>query len=423
MLAFLSSSIYSPLLVVGIILILAHLVARLCFFSHLTRANRLFSSGQWLPLRFHDSPCTGTFRNVFETVEFSTCDGLTLRGSYFHSTSPQKRGVILYFHEMNGNRWSISPYIDVICDSGFDLLTFDQRGHGESDLFEKFHQTPWVTIHDLDDVNAAVNYLYHRQNTESSSNEIGVFGLGKGATLALCCASGDSRVKAVVMDTPAYEGHIYKKNCLTAFMKNFPTLASRNFSLSIVLLGKTLAYLVAYPFIKFFTVWQRFMMSVWCKGTFVNAWSMIKKMNKPILILYNKTDVSCNSHAFVSLPQIHAFCRRMTFRPKICIFSGPERADIDGGAAIVENPDDESLKVFGHKITSFFEENLDPVKGAEKEQIIDYSYSEEGESKKSGSETVSDTVAWNRDNRLPTNAFVYQTISHRPVERNRKVLS
>lgn len=356
MLTFFSSSIYSPLLVVAIALILAHLVARLCFFSYLSRADRLFAAGQWLPLRFHDSPESGTFKSSFEQIEFSTCDGLTLRGSYFQSTSPQKQGVILYFHEMNGNRWSISPYVDAVCGAGFDLLTFDQRGHGESDAFAKFHQTPWITTHDLDDVKAAVDYLHKRQNFRDSNENIGVFGLGKGATLALCCASRDDRVKAVVMDAPAQEGQIYKKNCLTAFAKAFPALAMRKFSLFAKLLAKSFVCIVAYPFIKLFTVWQRFMMSLWCRGTFVNAWPMIKKMDKPILILYNTTDPEFGSNSFVSLPQIHAFRQRMSVRPKICIFNDSDASN------------EESLKMFARKITAFFTETFTPGRVLERTQ-------------------------------------------------------
>ena len=295
--------------------------------SHLARSNRLFSEAPWLPLRRLDTDVKATVRiRDCESLEFQTKDGLTLRGSFFRRISPLDRGTILYIHEMNGNRWSVLPYLDKLRQNGFNLLTFDQRGHGESDSSAKSHPTPWVTRTDLDDVRAVIEgfcslreYSLTHEAGESLAHSVekdfglGVFGSGKGATLALCSASLDSRVQAVVMDSPAPEGRLYEKNCLTAFAKSGKLLATHHFAMFLALSLKTLVYLAACPVFSLVYTWQRFMFSLWCGGNFVNTWKIIKKQRKPILILHDGLD-SC-----VSLPQIHSFCHRMTVRPQICI--------------------------------------------------------------------------------------------------------
>ena len=282
--------------------------------SYLARSNRLFSNGPWLPLRLSGGDFDHSRQeNESESVEFLTKDGLTLRGSFFHRNSPINRGTILFFHELNGNRWSVLPYLENLRKEGFNLFTFDQRGHGESESPTQTHPTPWITVNDLEDTAAAVEYLQNLLNSQRSEEQLGVFGLGKGATLALCCASRDSQVQAVVMDSPAPAYRLYEKNCLTDFGKLAPHFATRHFVWFSVLGMKTLFYLAACPIFTLISAWRRFMFSLWCGGNFVDTWTIVKKLRKPVLILHSGLE-SC-----VTLPQIHAFCRRMPVRPKICL--------------------------------------------------------------------------------------------------------
>ena len=277
--------------------------------SYLVRSNRLFSKGPWLPLRIQDLNFhPSQLESNSEPIEFLTKDGLTLRGSFFHQNSPKARGTILFFHELNGNRWSVFPYLENLRNEGFHLCTFDQRGHGNSETSDQNRPVPWVTASDLDDMTAVVEYLQNR-----TALPLGVFGLGKGATLALCCAGQVDRVQAVVMDSPAHEDRLYEKNCLTAFQKLAPHFATHHFSKFVALSIKTLFYLIACPFITLFSAWRRFVFSVWYGGNFVNTWTIVKKLRKPILVLHGDLD-SC-----VKLSQIRAFCRQMPLRPTICL--------------------------------------------------------------------------------------------------------
>ena len=296
--------------------------------SHLSRSCRIFSSGSWLPLRNPETMKDEIIgQHAPEEIEFCTEDGIKLKGSYFKHSSRNHRGVVLYCHEMNGTRWGIGPFIGKIRDAGFDLFTFDQRGHGESESFDKFHATPWVTTYDLDDVRSAVDYLCSRyENSGQGSPEFRIFGLGKGATLALCCAGLDKRIQSVIMDCPAPEERLYEKNCLTTLFKSGTHLFTRRFSLFLTLVFKSILYVLVCPFLTAFAAWRRFMMSLWYGGTFVNTCSIIRKLRKPILIIHGDLE-SC-----VSVEQIQSFRHRMSIRPRIWLVKGssvPDAPDCD----------------------------------------------------------------------------------------------
>lgn len=300
--------------------------------SHLSRSSRLFSTGPWLPLRDHVESAD-IHECEAEDISFSTRDGLALKGSYFPQRSRQRRGIILYAHEMNGNRWSVVPFLDKLRNSGFDVFTFDQRGQGESEIFEKFHTTPWITAYDIQDIESALDYVELRNSGLPLKNregaKIGIFGLGKGATLALCCAGLDDRIQCVVMDSPAPEDRLYERNCLTSLARSGSVLATRRFSMFLTLLVKSAVRVVACPFLALYFTWRRFMLSLWCGGSFVNIWPIIRKMRKPIMILHGGLE-SC-----VSLEQIHSFSHRMSVRPKIWL-SGKTDSDSSQEEKIAE---------------------------------------------------------------------------------------
>ncbi len=303
----------------------------------MARSCRLFSSGPWLPLRDFDFASDDA-----ESIEFSTKDELTLRGSFYQHAGERRRGTIVYYHEMNGNRRSIGPHVKKIREAGFGLLTFDQRGHGQSDAFEKFHPTPWVSKYDLADIRAAVDYVVARPDYEGTG--IGVFGLGKGATLALCSASLDPRVGAVVMDCPAPEERLYEKNCWIALTKSGTALATRRFALFSGLLLKAMIYLIACPFISLFSAWRRFILSLWYGGSFVNTWHIVRRLRKPILILHGELNSG------VDLEQVHSFCQRMPVRPKLWL----GKPLTESGLTIEETTDP-----LGQKVVSFFSKTID----------------------------------------------------------------
>jgi pimeloyl-ACP methyl ester carboxylesterase len=176
------------LIALGLVL---HLVAWLV---QVPVATRVFGDMPWLPAE-SCGPLDGG-----EPVEFTTRDGVRLSGSYLSAPLGRRRGVIAFCHELNGDRWSALPYTRELLRRGFDILTFDFRNHGESGRIAGYEPMPWVTTYEVNDVRAAVDYLASRESVKTLP--IGLLGISRGGTAALCAAGRDGRVSAIVIDGP-----------------------------------------------------------------------------------------------------------------------------------------------------------------------------------------------------------------------------
>jgi len=165
-----------------------HLASRLLY---VPAAAKMFGQTPWLPSGWREPLEEG------ERVEVTAVDGIRLRGSYLKTTAPQRLGVVACCHEFNGDRWNMFPYADGLRRRGFDVFLFDFRNHGASDRIAGYEPTPWVTTYEVNDVRAVIDYLASRE--DASRQGVGLFGVGKGATVALCVAD-DPRVRALVVD-------------------------------------------------------------------------------------------------------------------------------------------------------------------------------------------------------------------------------
>lgn len=133
-----------------------------------------------------------------EECEFPTADGLTLRGTYLQHRNGERRGVILFGHELNGDRWNATPYVVDLLDAGYDIFTFDFRNHGASDVDPKFKPRPWITTFDAADFRAAVDYVTSRSDADPRG--VGVLGISRGGGAAMSVVGGDSRVRCLFTD-------------------------------------------------------------------------------------------------------------------------------------------------------------------------------------------------------------------------------
>jgi len=303
-------SIGQPLLVFLAISVLLHLLARVLFLSSRVRSRRLFGGTPWLPLRFSNSCSNG------EEVEFTTTDRMALRGTYFSAPVGQRRGVVLFCHELNGNRYNVAPFLKPLLDSGFDLLAFDFRNHGQSAKTLYGLPTPWMTQSDLEDVKAAVEYLLSRIGDEGI--EVSIFGLGKGATVALCVAGSDSRVKSVVLDAPIPENRLFEKNCWELLSKAVRS-AKRDVRISVSLFFRAILFSLLRPIRSLYFAWQRFVLGKWFGCRFINPWPLAKKVRQPMMIIHGHADSKTRAE------QIQAFCDRLPNRPRLWIVPASSR--------------------------------------------------------------------------------------------------
>ncbi|MDR3108897.1 MAG: hypothetical protein LBU65_04305, partial [Planctomycetaceae bacterium] len=91
---------FAVMLMVGIVL---RIVSRLVLLSTRHRSQCLFSETAWLPRDRY------AVRKDGEDVLMLTNNGQYLLGSFFRHTSENYRGVVLFCHELNGNRYGVSP--------------------------------------------------------------------------------------------------------------------------------------------------------------------------------------------------------------------------------------------------------------------------------------------------------------------------
>lgn len=164
----------------------------LAWFARQPLASRLLGDLPWLPAH-----CGGPIAGG-QNVEFLAADGVRLQGTYLHTTAARRRGVVVFCHELNGDRWSALSAGQELRRRGFDLFTFDFRNHGASQRVAGYEPAPWVTCHELADVCAAVDYLTARPDADPRG--VGLVGFGRGAAVALCAAARHRRVRAIVAD-------------------------------------------------------------------------------------------------------------------------------------------------------------------------------------------------------------------------------
>ena len=123
---------------------------------------------------------------AYEQVEFTTSDGLRLRGWYV----PSKNGAaVIAFPGKSGPQ----KQTRMLVRHGYGVLLFDRRGEGESDGDP--NALGWAGVRDL---NAAVEFL--RGRTDVDPNRIGGIGLSVGGELLLQAAAESDALKAVVSE-------------------------------------------------------------------------------------------------------------------------------------------------------------------------------------------------------------------------------
>jgi len=126
-------------------------------------------------------------------VGFSSADGLKLSAWY----APSRNGAaVILVHGYGGNRLAMLSHARVLAHSGYGVLLYDMRAHGNSEgrLFAGGRDAPA-------DVLGAVAYL--RRRMEIRPDRIGVLGVSMGGQVALRAAVCTEEIRAVVADGPA----------------------------------------------------------------------------------------------------------------------------------------------------------------------------------------------------------------------------
>lgn len=131
----------------------------------------------------------------FETVSFTSADGLRLSGWWLPQSQP--RGVIIACHGHAGQKAELLGIGSRCWQSGYSVLLFDFRGRGDSD--------PWpqtLVSREVDDLRAALRFARQR----APGLRLGVIGYSMGAAVALLTVPDEPDVVAVVADSSFTSG-------------------------------------------------------------------------------------------------------------------------------------------------------------------------------------------------------------------------
>lgn len=155
----------------------------------LIKAQELVYSLSHPPVR--KSPLAeGIIPFSYKKFDFMVKEGLTLKAiDYMPKMRP--RATIIVCHYLGGSKESVFPYVEFLLKSGFRILSFDYRNHGESDseYRTKFH---------LDE---DICRFFDRIKSMGIQGPFGILGFSMGATPALTAFERYPEVKAAVVDS------------------------------------------------------------------------------------------------------------------------------------------------------------------------------------------------------------------------------
>ena len=138
-----------------------------------------------------------------QRVTLRTDDGLTLSGTWYEPTSRPAPAVILV-HMLHGSRRDWDALGHRLAGEGIGALTFDLRGHGESQRTAMpGPETEGGYAPMALDVKAARRYLASR--TDVQQTHVGIAGASMGANLAALVAATDGSFVSIALLSPSLD--------------------------------------------------------------------------------------------------------------------------------------------------------------------------------------------------------------------------
>ncbi|MDX9703803.1 MAG: alpha/beta fold hydrolase [Candidatus Auribacterota bacterium] len=133
-----------------------------------------------------------------EHVSFKTRDGLTLEG-YFINGKRSRGKTVVFCHEVGAGWGSWHKYASFLPGAGYNLFSFDFRGHGATAGTNGYSPNQWISPYEIEDIIGAVEYL--RARPEVDKNNISFFGISRGAGAAVCAAYEIKGIRAIIADS------------------------------------------------------------------------------------------------------------------------------------------------------------------------------------------------------------------------------
>ncbi|HRZ86820.1 MAG TPA: alpha/beta fold hydrolase [bacterium] len=148
-----------------------------------------------------------------ETVEFYSSDGVFLTG-IFVPAKVKAKGTVIFCPEVDADARSCVKYSLFLTELGYNLLSIDFRGHGNSSNLDGYISRQWVSSYEVYDLLGAIEYVSGRPDVDP--DKIALFGVSRGGGAAICAAAQSPDVRVVITDSA-----FSSKKTLNAFMKKW----------------------------------------------------------------------------------------------------------------------------------------------------------------------------------------------------------
>ncbi len=135
----------------------------------------------------------------YDEIRYQTTDGLTIRGWFIPASTsannPDIHDTVILAHGYTHNRAQMNDYMKFLHARGFNVLSFDFRGNGESD-----GKYTTVGYDEQKDIDGAVTWL--KANHPKEANKIGILGISMGAATSILATAKNKNIDAIVADSP-----------------------------------------------------------------------------------------------------------------------------------------------------------------------------------------------------------------------------
>lgn len=136
-----------------------------------------------------------------EAVEFHAFDGMRLAGMMIRAAADAPhRGTLIFAHEFCSDMHSCARYCRPLLEIGYDVFTFDFRGHGQSACDPDYEPRQWVTDRELYDMRGAIATVERFLDRSGRPRDIALVGVSRGACAAILAAAENPNVRALICD-------------------------------------------------------------------------------------------------------------------------------------------------------------------------------------------------------------------------------
>jgi len=203
-----------------------------------------------------------------EEFEVESIGEVNIVGHYFKNVDSIQCGVVIS-HGHTSGKTAMLKYADLFWDCGCDVVVYDHRGHGESDI-----APPSAGINEKDDHVVITEWL--KEKTGLVDKQIGWMGASWGAATVLMAGAYENEMAFIIADSPYQDWYtaIYERGV-------------RQYGGVVDILGPGAMALVN--------------VRANIDHTQASPINAVKNVTEPIFLIHSQTDKSTSSHQSVNI--------------------------------------------------------------------------------------------------------------------------